>query len=161
MLRLLSLTIILFAAHVAAASELVVLSSPGVHKPVKADRIRAIIREAAADLHVPEASLPTFVVLLITRKDADAQHWPTSTRSAVGRVAQIYGVDGRDAQLETPLYDLWIVDDPAAPNAAVVVSVVTAINQENKMGLSLDNVVAVSTRVCRRLNASIRVTSLR
>ena len=57
------------------------------------------------------------------------------------------------------MYHLWIVDD--STEAAVTVALVTPINQENKMGLSVGEAVAVGTSVCRRVNATVPVTSVR
>ena len=55
------------------------------------------------------------------------------------------------------MYHLW---EPLT-EVAVTVAVVTTINQENKIGLALDQVVTVSTRICRRVNATVPITSLR
>lgn len=159
------LTLVLFPSHLAASAKVTVLASPGI-SPIKEDRIRAIIREAAAELRVPEEHLQEFVVVLISRKDPIVRHWPGTTRMVVTRAVTNIINYGEDLSTTIPaatmtatLYYLWIIDDSS--DATLATAIITAIDQEEGLRLSADDVIAVAKRVCIRVSATVPATSLR
>ena len=160
------LAVILLASHGAAAAKATVLASASISNPMKEDRVRTIILEVAAELRIPEERLQEFVVLFISRKDARVRHWPDTTRMVISR-AEINIVGHEEdlarataaAAVTVTVYYIWIIDDRS--DATVAEAVITAINQQERMGLSADDVITVAKRVCIRVSATVPVTSLR
>ena len=136
---------IVLLCELAIGADIAVVASARIRAVPSTERVKALIREIAAEFRLPDARVPNIVVICLSREEARAQRLPPGARTVADRI----DYDG------VLLYHIWIVDD--VTDFVVAEAIATAIARESAARPGAAEIRATARRVCQRLKYKIDV----